>query len=535
MGYILRNKLKALFVITTCILLLAYTAGALIRFIAAPLVNNYIAQKAQQYGIKFTSQTVELNGAIHLTNVSTNLKNGTSVTIADLIIRPNFSILPGYARANGLDVINDKVKLHLDSLSANNIARNHGDVEPSLLAQLSSSAKILYKYNLGSVWLNGGKIYLASEDKAKPISFSSLELHSLNHGLIGKLKLYNLQTIISSNDTSVLASTNYLESSQLNLDYILKLYHDQAPLNAPANYLWQTLKLHNSTVANLNPNLTNYKLHLKDFYSGPLYLKALPKNFKQLLIQFLHEKDKEDALKTSETIANSITQASLALKGLAVALPNITINLSQAALQPKRWGKLIPMQLFAFFDKLVLLPTKNTAKAISLSGKIAFNYNDKTSDFTINPVDFSANNLCNLHSNFEFANVSSALFTSDANATQIDDIKFKNAYISYLDKGVIPALITSLTQASDLPYEEIKDLVYSFIEKSPPLFIEDKELALQTSQFLLQLADKPQKVDLWLKAKEPTHVRLGDLFNNLRKKSSYLINNLDLQVTNKLL
>lgn len=535
MSYISRDKLKTLLIITICILLLVYAANTLIRLIAAPLINNYITQKAQQYGIKFTSQTITLTGAIHLTDVRTNLKNGSTLKIAELIIRPNFSILPGYAKAKQLDFTNDKVKIHLDSIRANNIAHNHNNIETSLLAQLGSAAKLLYKYNIGSILLSGGRVYLTTEETAKPISFSSLEIHSLRHGLVEKLKLYNLRTIIISNDTSLLASANYLESNKLNLDYLLKLYHGQASINNPANYLWQNLKLRNSTFANLNLKQTAYRLHLQDFYSGPLYLKAFPTSFKQLLIQLAQERNKQDIFKASEIIANSLTQASVGLQGLAIALPNITLNLSQAALQPKQWESLIPRQLFASFDRLVILPTKKAAQPITISGKLNFDYNEKNSSFTVNPMNFSASNLCSLHSIFEFKNVNKALFTSDGDPNKINDVRFKNAYISYIDKGIIPALITSLSQASELPYEEIKDLVYSFIEKSPPLFIEDKDAALHISQFLIQLAEKPQKVDLWIKAKESANINLGDLFNNLHKNPSYLINNLDLQVKNKLL
>lgn len=540
-----RNKLITAAIILTAMLCFAGFSIVGLRYLLAPSLHRYIAKQAAHYGVKFATQTMQLNGAIHLTQLQLPLKSGIILHIDDATIRPSFLFIPGYVQASNLNLHNQNMQLHIASVDANDISRNTNIAEPSLLKNFGTFTKTLYKYNIGSIKLRDGQISFSRDDALNEnVLFQTMSMSGLKNARINVLRLAGTQIKLASPTSPTISNLGYITANQLDLGHMFALYNrdnrQQTTSNEISYSIWQQLDIQNvkvsNTIAGVGYNAGASGFSLDRLTCGPFYTKSFPLIFTKLLKQAMQDKDKQAALEALKITADRVIEASANLQHLNLNTSSLSITLEKLALIPHEWDGIVPKKLFLKLDKLVLKPsvtsalyTSSAPAPLAMSGLLNLSYNQPDKSLEIKQANFAVGNLCQIDANVQLTHVDPSLFTNELSVETLGNISFKSSNLLYVDRGVVPVITRSLSQATQLPYADIKELIYTIIEKSPGLLISDAMLAQKLATILKDIAEHQQIIKIAAESKLPSGLNLSEWQEN----PASAMNNISLHIEQK--
>lgn len=493
---------KKLIYAVACGVILALLFVITYLFYLKPFIKNYVAHRALKYHIILQPNNIGLAGTIELKDQNFKLDKATNITIQKAIIRPPLPFLSGFVEAQNVTITYKDYIITIPKVKLNNITKNH------------SVSNKLDKYNIGSIFTPYLKI--SNENKQSSLDIHNIYIDNLAHGIIEALTFDRLHIQIPNLNINLSAT----KLKALNIKNIININK-----GGKTSSLWKYL--HIKTFWAISKKDAKHIISLKsqNIDSSELIVQPFNNN-----INNINRLD----------IAKHIQKLGLVLYNLIIHSSEGALTLHKLALEAQDWQKIIPYNFLLTFNKINLtnLPAQqaslinNIYKNMEISGAINFNYDLVNKYLKINNLDLNINNQTKLHIKCDLSNINENLFDGE--------LLTQNNYLHKLDliyysKTPLDAIASWLSAKGDITIHDTKNLIYTILQKSPALLLNNKNLGDVIGNKLVDIAQKPQDFALEINSKDKKGVALSEFLNDNNSLCEELTKKINLHIKTKYL
>lgn len=581
------SKLKygLIYLVGFLIILMILALGGF--FIAKPYLDKVVAQEIARRNIKADASQISLLGKVNLENVIIPAPAGLSVKAQRISARPPIGFLSGTATLYDVEICRDNIRIHIPQLQINGIQQ-----KPRNPALQSKLLETLNRFSISAI--DAPQIQLTIKTpsgKNEGIDLNGFWARHLQNGRIGEIGIesfnstLNVNTLagLSTHDVGALqrsktpqremqtaATTQKLTGelltkgralsiANINIDYAYQIFTGSVSniIEEQGQMVVGSMNFNDISFDVFNKNERVIHFALGAFTSQGLKMRPMQKEANQWWKSYLEAKNTNDEVAKKEArnrligaLLSAITTFNAEIKNANFDLPELKLSLDHFNITPRRWRHPIPESMLISLDNLVI----NTAKmpqndlkilknlgfdAITLSGKLDFNYDEIERTLTLNTLSFDAKNIGAGALSGQAIHVEPNLFSNNQSAilASAEKIGIAHVSLSYIDYGFIDRLFTYLDQQlsdgkGDLKKELYEDLNIAMAQ-TPRLLLKGHKETEALAQALSSFAKNPGKLSIDIQTKAGQMLSINDLNEILQNNLSHVLDKVDLRAKNE--
>lgn len=550
--------------------LLIYIVGGLVIlailaiggfYMAAPYLNNFVANELNKRGVKATQSDVSVMGTVNLKNVTLPVPDGISLTIGAISGRPPVSFVPGTFTIYDVDLIRDNIHLHIPEVTLNGVLLKEKDATIQ-----SHVLQALMRVSISSI--NAPDIDVSLTGKSgdtKKINVKDFWLSGLKNGRIGSVGIAGMDSNVSISSTSteaadelqLMGKSSAMEAQDIDIGYAYSILAGKIEPDNVGRTVIGPVQLGDIGIDVFEGTHRNAHFSLGKFKTNGLKMHPMRDVPEDLVKAFLDAKKSGDekAEKAARnhlvvTLVSAITSVDAEIENADIDLPKAKASLNSFKLLPREWNQPVPESLLISLDGLSLNTAEIQQKdfevfknmgyeTLDLSGKLDFSYNSSAKTLSLNTLSFDAKGISSGEMSAKIVDVDPELFSGDKDATldAANKIGVVEADMRYSDYGFIDKFFTYLAsnlndKKHDLKQELYEDF-YIVMTQTPIMLLKDHDEAKKIAQAFGDFAKKPGTLKISIRAKDSKGLMATDLETALQNDLASALNKVDLTVQNQ--